>query len=63
MTGGKTVSTPSATVKEVFSVHGSPVTCPRFLLVDAFPLDAQVFLDDRLLGSAGQLIAHAGGLT
>jgi hypothetical protein len=32
---------------------------PSFLIVDAMPLDAQVFLDGRLFGSAAQLMAHA----
>lgn len=30
-----------------------------FLIVDATPGDAQVFLDGRRLGTAGQLVAHA----
>jgi hypothetical protein len=34
-----------------------------FLLVDATPPEAQVFLDGRLLGSTAQLIAHAIRLT
>jgi hypothetical protein len=29
-----------------------------FLIVDALPLDAQVYLDGRLLGTAGDLIAR-----
>ena len=32
---------------------------PSFLIVDALPLDAQVFLDSRPFGSAAQLMAHA----
>ena len=32
---------------------------PGFLIVDALPLEAQVFLDARLLGSAAQLVARA----
>jgi hypothetical protein len=31
----------------------------RFLIVDATPSEAEVFLDGRLLGSAGELLAHA----
>ncbi len=31
----------------------------RFLIVDALPSEAQVFLDGHLLGTAGQLIARA----
>jgi len=30
-----------------------------FLIVDAVPLDAEVFLDGRLLGSARELVARA----
>ena len=32
---------------------------PSFLIVDAMPLEAQVFLDGRLFGSAAELMAHA----
>ena len=32
---------------------------PSFLVVDALPLEAQVFLDGRPFGSAAQLMAHA----
>ena len=32
---------------------------PAYLIVDATPADAQVFLDGRLLGTSGQLIARA----
>jgi hypothetical protein len=32
---------------------------PSFLIVDALPLEAQVFLDNRPFGSAAQLMAHA----
>jgi len=32
---------------------------PSFLIVDALPLEAQVFLDGRPFGSAAQLMAHA----
>ncbi len=32
---------------------------PSYLIVDVTPLDAQVFLDGRWLGSAGQLVARA----
>ena len=32
---------------------------PSFLIVDALPLEAQVFLDSRPFGSAAQLMAHA----
>src|SRR2546422_4126930 len=32
---------------------------PSFLIVDALPLEAQVFLDGRPFGSATQLMAHA----
>jgi len=34
-----------------------------FLIVDATPVDAQVFVDGRLLGSAGHLVARAVPLT
>ncbi len=32
---------------------------PIYLIVDANPLDAQVFLDGRLLGTASELVARA----
>jgi hypothetical protein len=32
---------------------------PSFLIVDALPLEAQVYLDGRPFGSATQLMAHA----
>jgi PEGA domain len=37
----------------------TPVEGPSFLIVDARPLEAQVFLDGRPFGSAAQLMAHA----
>ena len=41
----------------------TPVEGPSFLIVDARPLEAQVFLDGRPFGSAAQLMAHAFPLT
>ncbi len=36
---------------------------PAYLIVDATPRDAQVFLDGQLLGTAGELVARAFPLT
>jgi len=66
--GGKAASTSAMAAKgfsssqhrEVSVVRGSATFAgPSFLIVDAMPLEAQVFLDGRLFGSATQLMAHA----
>ncbi len=42
-----------------FDPERFPIDQQRFLIVDATPADAEVFLDGRRLGSAGELIARA----
>lgn len=46
-----------ASSREGFGSSG--LSGPTYLIVDAHPLEAQVFLDGRLLGTASDLVARA----